>query len=46
MQTLFDVRGGAGYSCLTRMGPDQAGVLEEGPGQIDFQRFAIDELVK
>lgn len=46
MHTLYDRRTCAGYSCLTRVGPDHIGVLYEGPKQMYFQRFAIDELVE
>jgi sialidase-1 len=45
MHTLYDIRSCSGYSCLTRIGPDHIGVLYEGPKQMYFRRFRIDELV-
>ena len=44
--TLYDERPGSGYSTLTQIDEDQIGVLYEGPGELYFLRFSIDELVK
>ncbi|NNC89403.1 MAG: hypothetical protein HKN82_13175 [Akkermansiaceae bacterium] len=43
--TLYDSRGGSGYSCLTRVGEDRIGVLYEGPVEIYFLRFGVAELL-
>ena len=43
--TLYDERPGSGYSVLTPIGNDKIGVLYEGPGELYFLRFAIDELL-
>ena len=43
--TLYDERPGSGYSVLTPIGRDQIGVLYEGPGELFFLRFSIDELM-
>jgi sialidase-1 len=43
--TLYDQRPGSGYSTLTSIGDDRIGVLYEGPGELYFLRFAIDDLV-
>ena len=44
--TLYDARMGSGYSCLTHIGQDKIGVLYEGPTEIYFLRFSLNELVK
>jgi sialidase-1 len=44
--TLYDERPGSGYSTLTQIGEDHVGVLYEGPGELYFLRFSIDELLK
>jgi sialidase-1 len=44
--TLYDARKGSGYSCLTQVGQDKIGVLYEGPTEIYFLRFPLNELVK
>ncbi len=44
--TLYDSRNGSGYSCLAPVGEDHVGVLYEGPTELYFLRFSIEELVK
>ena len=44
--TLYDERPGSGYSTLTQIDEDHIGVLYEGPGELYFLRFSIDELLK
>ncbi|MEN8785171.1 MAG: sialidase family protein [Akkermansiaceae bacterium] len=46
MHTLYDSRSGSGYSCLAPVGEEHVGVLYEGPTEIYFLRFPLDELVK
>jgi len=43
--TLYDERPGSGYSTLTPIDDDHIGVLYEGPGELYFLRFSIDELL-
>ena len=43
--TLYDERPGSGYSTLTQIDEEHIGVLYEGPGELYFLRFSIDELV-
>lgn len=43
--TLYDERPGSGYSTLTQIDEDHVGVLYEGPGELYFLRFSIDELL-
>lgn len=43
--TLYDERPGSGYSILAPIGEDKIGVLYEGPGELYFLRYAIDELL-
>ena len=42
---LYDARRGSGYSCLTPVGKDHVGVYYEGPHEIYYLRFSIDELL-
>ena len=44
--TLYDERPGNGYSILSPIGEDHVGVLYEGPGELYFLRYSIDELVR
>jgi arylsulfatase A-like enzyme len=44
--TLYDERPGSGYSTLTQIDDDHIGVLYEGPGELYFVRFSIDELLR
>ena len=44
--SLYDVRSCSGYSCLTRIGNDKVGVLYEGPHEIYFLRFTLEELLR
>lgn len=44
--TLYDSRGGNGYSCLTPIGDDHVGVLYEGVTELYFLRLPLKELVK
>ncbi len=44
--TLYDERPGSGYSTLTQIDDDHIGVLYEGPGELYFLRFSIDELLR
>lgn len=44
--TLYDSRGGSGYSCLAPIGDSHVGVLYEGPLEIYFLRFPTEELVR
>lgn len=44
--SLYDVRNCSGYSCLSPIGDDHVGLYYEGPGEIYFLRFSIDELMK
>ena len=44
--TLYDARGGSGYSTLTQIDEDHIGVLYEGPGELYFLRFSIGELLE
>ncbi|MDB4759458.1 exo-alpha-sialidase [Akkermansiaceae bacterium] len=44
--TLYDSRGGNGYSCLAPIGDDHVGVLYEGVTELYFLKFSIRELVK
>ena len=46
MHTLYDSRGGNGYSCLAPVGNDHVGVLYEGVTELYFLRFPLKELVK
>ena len=43
--TLYDERPGSGYSTLTQIDDDHIGVLYEGPGELYFLRFSVDELL-
>lgn len=43
--TLYDERPGSGYSTLTQIDDEHIGVLYEGPGELYFLRFSIDELL-
>ena len=43
---LYDERGGSGYSVITPIGTEHVGVLWEGPGNLYFLRFSLDELVR
>lgn len=43
--TLYDERPGSGYSTLTQIDEDHIGVLYEGPGELYFLRFSVDELL-
>lgn len=43
--TLYDERPGSGYSTLTQIDENHVGVLYEGPGELYFLRFSIDELL-
>ncbi len=42
--TLYDVRSGAGYSCLAMADESHLGVLYEGPSELYFLRLPVDEL--
>ena len=44
--TLYDERPGSGYSTLTQIDDDHVGVLYEGPGELYFLRFSIDEFLR
>ncbi len=44
--TLYDERPGSGYSTLTQIDDEHVGVLYEGPGELYFLRFTIDELMR
>ena len=44
--TLYDSRHGSGYSCLTPVGDDHIGVYYEGPHEIYYLRFKIEDLIK
>jgi arylsulfatase A-like enzyme len=44
--TLYDERPGSGYSTLTQIDDEHVGVLYEGPGELYFLRFSIDELLR
>lgn len=44
--TLYDERPGSGYSILTSIGDDHIGVLYEGPGDLYFLRYSIEELLR
>lgn len=41
---LIDERSSA-YSCLTRIGNDEIGLIYEAPGELYFVRYSIDELL-
>jgi sialidase-1 len=43
--TLYDERGGAGYSSLTPVGTEHVGVLYEGPGGLSFLKYALEDLL-
>jgi sialidase-1 len=43
--TLYDERPGSGYSVLTPIGGDKIGILYEGPGELYFLRYTIEELL-
>lgn len=43
-QVLYDQRTGGGYSCLSPVGPHHVGLLYEGPGELNFVRFSLQEL--
>lgn len=43
--SLYDVRSCSGYSCLTPVGEDYVGVYYEGPTEIYYLRFKIEELL-
>lgn len=43
--TLYDSRSCSGYSSLTRIGDDKVGVFYEGPNEIFFLRFTLEELL-
>lgn len=43
--TLVDERSTA-YSCLTRVGEDHIGLLYEGPRELYFVRYSIEELMR
>ncbi len=44
--TLYDVRAGFGYSCLTRVDEKHVGVLYEGIRELYFLKFSIEELLE
>lgn len=44
--TLYDERPGSGYSILAPVGDDKIGVLYEGPGELYFLRYSLDELMQ
>ncbi|MGC6565439.1 MAG: exo-alpha-sialidase [Akkermansiaceae bacterium] len=44
--TLYDSRGGSGYSCLATVGEEHVGVLYEGPTELYYLRFSLEELMK
>ena len=43
--TLYDMRPGCGYSCLSPVGEDHVGLLYEGMFELYFLRFPIAELM-
>jgi sialidase-1 len=43
--TLYDERTGGGYSTLTQIDDQHIGLLYEGPGELYFLRFSINELL-
>lgn len=44
--TLFDERGGAGYSCITSIDENRLGIVYEGSqAQLTFQQITMDELL-
>ncbi len=43
---MYDIRNCSGYSCLSPIGEDYVGVLYEGPTEIYFLKFGIDELME
>lgn len=45
LHTLYDIRSGAGYSCLAPAGDRHLGVLYEGPSEIYFLRIPVNELL-
>jgi len=44
--SLYDSRNGSGYSCLAPVGKDHVGVYYEGPHEIYYLRFKIEDLLK
>lgn len=46
MHSLYDSRNGSGYSCLAPVGKNHVGVLYEGPTEIYFLRFLVDDLLR
>ena len=44
--TLYDERPGSGYSTLTQIDEEHIGVLYEGPGELYFLRYGIEELMR
>jgi sialidase-1 len=44
--TLYDSRGGSGYSCLAPAGTNHVGVLYEGPCELYFLRVPLDDCLK
>ncbi|MGA0846631.1 MAG: sialidase family protein, partial [Luteolibacter sp.] len=46
LHTLYDIRSGAGYSCLAPADDQHLGVLYEGPVEIYFLRIPVKELLQ
>lgn len=45
LHTLYDIRRGAGYSCLAPADDEHLGVLYEGPTELYFLRLPVRELL-
>jgi len=43
--SMYDIRNCSGYSCLSPIGEDHVGVLYEGPTEIYFLKFSLEELM-